>query len=81
MRTLLAAGANPNVRDAYKRTPLQLAVKATVDSYWKDRRTPESIEALLQAGASTEGITLPTGYDEADRLLAAAGLRSGGDSR
>lgn len=81
VRALLAAGANPNVRDAQGRSPLQLAVKAATDSYWKNRRTPESIELLLAAGASTEGVALPTGYDEADTLLAAAGLRSGGDSR
>lgn len=81
VRVLLDAGANPNVKDAHDRTPLQLAVKATVDSYWKDRRTPESIAALLQAGATTEGITLPTGYDEADKLLVAAGLHPEADSR
>ena len=49
--------------------PLALAVKACIDSYWKYRRTPESIEALLNAGATTTGIQLPTGYDEADKLL------------
>ena len=69
LRLLLARGAEVNSRDARGRTPLALAIKACVDSYWKDRRTPESIQALLNAGASLEGIELPTGYAEADALL------------
>jgi hypothetical protein len=51
------------------RTALQLAIKAAVDSYWTRRRTTESIRALLEAGASTENVELPTGYDEADILI------------
>jgi hypothetical protein len=47
-----------------------LAVRACVDSYWMRRRTPDSIAVLLDAGASVQGISLPTGYDAADRLLA-----------
>lgn len=72
VRALLQAGADPHARDGRDRTPLQLAVKACVDSYWTDRRTPESVEALLRAGARTDGITLPTGYDRIDALLTAA---------
>jgi len=49
--------------------PLQLAVKACVDSYWTELRSPDSVRALLAAGASAAGIELPTGYDEVDRLL------------
>ncbi|MGB0123143.1 MAG: hypothetical protein WBP63_06885 [Silvibacterium sp.] len=45
-------------------TPLALAIKACVDSYWKYRRTPESIDALLRAGAAIAGIEIPGGYDE-----------------
>ena len=55
--------------DGWGRTPLQLAVKACVDSYWTDRRSPHSVRALLEAGASKDGIAVPTGYDEIDALL------------
>jgi ankyrin repeat protein len=66
---LIQAGTPINALDSKGRTALQLAVAATVDSYWTNRRTPESIAALLAAGASTTGIEVPTGYDEADTLL------------
>jgi FOG: Ankyrin repeat len=71
VRLLIDRGAEVNVLDAEGRTPLQLAVKACVDSYWMNRRSPESIEMLVRAGASREGISLPTGYDAADAVLAA----------
>lgn len=69
VRELLFRGAPVNATDARGRTPLQLAVKACVDSYWKSRRRPDSVAALLAAGATTAGIRLPTGYDVIDRLL------------
>jgi ankyrin repeat protein len=69
LKLLLERGAKVDALDARGRTPLALAVRACVDSYWKDRRSPESIEALLQAGASPDGIETPTGYLEADALL------------
>jgi hypothetical protein len=52
------------------RTPLQLAVRACVDSYWMNRRTPESVEALLRAGATVSGIKIPSGDAAVDQLLA-----------
>ena len=55
--------------DGQGRTALQLAIKACVDSYWTDLRSLDSVRALLEAGASTNGIELHTGYDEIDRLL------------
>jgi len=66
---LIARGAPVNARDGKGRTALALAVRACVDSHWKYRRTPQSIEALLRAGATQDGIAIPTGYDEADELL------------
>jgi len=69
VKFLIDRGADVNSIDAKGRSPLALAVKATVDSYWKNQRTPESIEALLHAGADIAGIETPTGYDEADALL------------
>lgn len=69
VKELIARGAPVNARDGEGRTALQLAVRACVDSYWKELRSPESVRALLKAGASTEGIELPTGYDEIDQLL------------
>jgi ankyrin repeat protein len=69
VRTLIAANAPVNAVDACNRTALQLAVKACTDSYWQHRRKPDSVRALLAAGATMAGITLPTGYDAIDKLL------------
>jgi len=66
---LIAHGASVNARDGRGRSALQLAVKACVDSYWMGRRSPESVRALLAAGADASDITLPTGYAEIDVLL------------
>jgi hypothetical protein len=76
VKFLIERGAAVNAPDGEGRTPLQLAVRACVDSYWMNRRTPESVEALLQAGASVCGIKLPTGYAEIDKLLQSARARS-----
>ena len=69
VKELIARGAWIDAFDAQNRTALQLAVKACIDSYWTDRRSPDSVRLLLEAGASTEEIQLPTGYDEIDVLL------------
>jgi hypothetical protein len=69
VRELIQCGTPVNVLDSKGRSALALAIKACVDSYWKEHRRPDSIAALLQAGATTSGIEIPTGYDEADRLL------------
>jgi ankyrin repeat protein len=69
VKLLIERGANVNAQDAKSRTPLMLAVKACVDSYWTNRRSPESVEALLKAGASISGVEYPCGYDEVDVLL------------
>jgi hypothetical protein len=66
---LIARGSPIDLPDAKGRTPLALAVKACVDSYWTERRSPESVRALLEAGASLEGVAYPSGYAEVDELL------------
>ena len=73
MKLLLERGAAVNALDGKGRTALALAVRACVDSYWKQRRTPESVEALLKAGASVGGVEYPSGYAEVDELLRAHG--------
>jgi ankyrin repeat protein len=69
VKLLIERGASINARDAKGRTPLGLAVRACVDSYWTGRRSPESVEALLAAGASTEDVPFPSGYAEVDKLI------------
>lgn len=73
VKLLIARGSPIDVADAKGRTPLALAVRACVDSYWTDRRTPESVAALLAAGASVRGVPYPCGYAEVDALLRAHG--------
>jgi len=68
-RLLLARGANVNAVDGRGRTPLQRAVLACTESYWKGRRSPQWVAPLLEAGASLDGIEIPCGYPEADELL------------
>jgi ankyrin repeat protein len=76
VRLLVERAAPVNVRDAAGRTPLALAVRAAVDSYWTRRRSPESTRALLEAGASVVGVTYPSGYQPIDDLLSAHGARA-----
>jgi ankyrin repeat protein len=76
VKLLLERGAAVSIRDRKGRTPLMLAVKACVDSPWAERRTPDSVKALLEAGASTEGIEWPCGYAEVDELLKKFGGKS-----
>jgi ankyrin repeat protein len=71
VKLLLERGSPVDPPDPKGRTPLALAIKACVDSYWTYRRTPESVEALLRAGASVHGpgVRCPSGYAEIDDLL------------
>jgi ankyrin repeat protein len=73
VQLLLERGAPVNPLDGEGRTALQLAVLACVASFWKERRSPESVEALLRAGASVAGVEYPSGYAEVDELLKAHG--------
>ena len=70
---LIERGAPIDAPDGNGRTPLALAVRACVDSYWTERRSPESVCALLQAGASVRGALFPSGYAEVDELLRSRG--------
>jgi ankyrin repeat protein len=73
VKLLIERGASVNVRDGDGRTPLALAIRACVDSFWTDRRSPESVQALLQAGASVSQIKYPSGYADVDELLKSYG--------
>ena len=73
VKLLIDRGAPVDVPDAKGRTPLALAVRACVDSYWTEKRSPESVDALLRAGASVSGVKYPSGYAAVDELLARAG--------
>jgi ankyrin repeat protein len=81
VKLLIERGAPINAQDAKGRTPLMLAVKACVDSYWTNRRSPESVEALLRAGASISGVDYPCGYAEVDALLQKYASDSAANSR
>jgi ankyrin repeat protein len=73
VKLLLERGANVNVADGDGRTALVLAVRACVDSYWTERRSPESVRALLQAGASVKSVPFTSGYTAVDELLKTRG--------
>jgi ankyrin repeat protein len=81
VKLLIERGAQVNAVDAKGRTPLMLAVKACVDSYWMNRRSPESVEALLMAGASVSEVDYPCGYAEVDALLQQYASNSAANSR
>ena len=75
LRLLIARGSPIHRTDGQGRTPLALAVRACVDSYWTHRRSPESVQALLDSGASVKGVAVPSGYAEVDDLLNKAASR------
>jgi ankyrin repeat protein len=69
VKLLIERGAAIDLADRNGRTPLALAVRACVDSYWCDRRAPDSVRALVAAGASVRAIATPCGNAEVDELL------------
>jgi ankyrin repeat protein len=76
VKLLIERGSPVDVPDGNGRTPLALAVRACVDSYWTELRSPESVEALLRAGASVSGVGFPSGYADVDDLLRRHGATS-----
>ncbi len=78
LKLLLERGASVNARDGKGRTALALAVRACLDSYWMQRRSPESVEALLHAGASVVDVAFPSGYEPVDELLRSHAKQSEG---
>ncbi len=73
VKVLIARGSPIDVPDANGQTPLALAVRACVDSYWTEQRSPDSVSMLLDAGASVSGVPYPCGYAEVDALLRSHG--------
>lgn len=71
LKLLLERDARVDAKDGDGQTPLALAVRACVDSYWTEWRSPEPARALLDAGASTDGVMYPSGYADVDELLKA----------
>ena len=76
VKLLVERGAPVDAPDGKSHTPLALAVRACVDSYWTGRRSPESVDTLLNAGASVHGVLFPSGYLPVDELLKAHGAGS-----
>ena len=75
VKLLIERGADVGAKDGKGRTALSLAVRACVDSHWTELRSPESVEALLRAGARTSEIRVPSGYAEIDELLRRHGAK------
>lgn len=73
VKLLLEGGASVHSRDGDGRTPLALAVRTCVDSYWTERRSPESVRALLEAGACVGDARFPSGYGAVDEVLKSHG--------
>jgi ankyrin repeat protein len=71
VRFLIEQDAPVDAVDGKGRTPLTLAVRACVDSYWTYRRSPESVELLLRAGAWTQGVAFPSWLRGSRRLTSA----------
>jgi hypothetical protein len=71
VKALITHGADLNSMDAFGRTPIELAVKACVNSYWTRLRSPESVRALVGAGVSLTPVAkmIPCGYPEVDQIL------------
>jgi hypothetical protein len=69
VQLLIDRGAAVNTPDANGDTPLMLSVRASTESYWTRRRSPDAVAALLKAGASANKVPFPCGYKPIDDLL------------
>ena len=69
---LVERGAQVEALDGAGKTPIELAVRACVDSHWRELRSADSVRTLLAAGASPERVAVPTGYAAIDDLLRTA---------
>jgi ankyrin repeat protein len=70
-RLLIERGSPVELPNAHGDTPLALAVRACVDSYWTEYGSPVLVEALIRAGASAHGVPYPSGHAAVDAVLAA----------
>lgn len=71
VQLLIDNGAAVNATDANGDTPLMLSVRASTESYWTRRRSPDAVAALLKAGALADKVPFPCGYKPIDDLLLA----------
>jgi ankyrin repeat protein len=69
VQLLIDRGAAVNTPDANGDTPLMLSVRASTESYWTRRRSPDAVAALLKAGASADKVPFPCSYKPIDDLL------------
>ena len=72
---LLERGADPEATDGDGATPLDVAVNAATTPHYSSARGNGAvavIEALVKAGVSVEGVTLPTGREDLDVLVTEA---------
>lgn len=73
---LVLRGAPVDATNRRGETPLALAVRAAVDSHWTQRRSTDSVRALLAAGADPRLVDrFPSGDSEIDDLVSAARRR------
>jgi ankyrin repeat protein len=71
VRLLIRRGAPVDLPDPNGVTPLALAARASVESYWTERCSPDLMNDLIRAGASVRHVPYPTGDARVDAVLAA----------
>jgi ankyrin repeat protein len=70
VKVLIERGSPVDLPDANGRTPVALALRACVDSYWTESCSPQLVEALITAGASANAVPYPCGHAAMDAVLA-----------